>query len=299
MILLVYFTFLPSEGNAATVSINCNLGQSIGASLPGLNPGDTLLVTGICNENVYIPGQFNQITLDGQGSTTINSQITSIATIAIKGGQITIRGFVINGANDGIQVYRGGTAIIDNNTIQMTASGVFGRGIIVNQLSFAQIVNNLIQNNPLDGILVSETGSARIGFLFGEDTVARPNTIIGNGGDGISVSQSSNARIVGNTLANNGGAAVRVSKAAHADISSNNIDGNAGDGINVSENSGVNLGNDAGTGIFDAPNDTSSSNGRFGVSCSVGGYANGRLGTLNGSSGKRNFESGCINSLDK
>ena len=38
-----------------------------------------------------------------------------------------------------------------------------------------------------DGIRVGENSVARIGFLFGSDTVARPNTIQTNGDDGIEV----------------------------------------------------------------------------------------------------------------
>jgi hypothetical protein len=84
-----------------------------------------------------------------------------------------------------------------------------------------------------------------------------------------------------------------------AEISANTIDGNSGDAIAISHNSGVHLGRDTGNGIMDLPN--SGDNAGVGVRCTIGGYADGRIGSLD--SGEVSFDAGsgpnggCINSL--
>ena len=95
------------------------------------------------------------------------------------------------------------------------------------------------------------------------------------------------------------GNGINVIQASQATISDNSINGNGQNGIFVSENSGVNLGSDTGSGIFDAPNTTAVNNGRNGINCRVGGYGNGRIGTLNGNGGPKDFGTSCIDSLDK
>lgn len=127
-----------------------------------------------------------------------------------------------------------------------------------------------------------------------------------NGDSGIHVTRSSSARIIGKTISNaTGGSGIIVSRASHAEISSNTINGNNEHGIFVTQNSGVNLGRDTGTGIFDAPNSTTVNNTQNGIRCLLNSYADGRLGSLNGTAGAKNFVStlpgansgGCHDSL--
>ncbi len=106
-------------------------------------PGDTVLVSGTCNEHVVIPFEVVRVTLDGQGKTTINGPTASKPCILVNGRGITIKGFTITGGRGGIWVFGGGqAAIIDGNTIQ---SGEVN-GVLVHRSSFAVIVNNTIQN---------------------------------------------------------------------------------------------------------------------------------------------------------
>lgn len=46
-------------------TVDCNGGETIGGKLKDLIPGDALMVSGICNENVVIPEEVHRITLDG------------------------------------------------------------------------------------------------------------------------------------------------------------------------------------------------------------------------------------------
>jgi parallel beta-helix repeat protein len=248
-------------------------------------------VTGTCNENIdfYSPKFF--IILDGGGTAVINGN-PGRPTVGVGGDNITIRGFTITGGQHGVFVYRNGYAIIDGNTIE--SSG--GHGIGLENSATARIVNNTIQNNPRDGIVISQNSSARIGIIYPFDSIAQPNTIEYNSGNGIAVLNSSSALIVGNTISENGGDGISVARVSQADISDNTIDGNDGNGIFVTQNSGVNLGNDTGQTIIDLPNTTTAENGLFGLKGTIGGYADGLLGTLTGSMGRVFFDLRSINS---
>ena len=259
-------------------------------------PGDTLTVSGTCYENVSIPAGKDLLTLDGNGIGAVHGPDVTVNTIQLRGPQgITIRRLTISGGRVGIDVSRGATALIDGNTIEGTGRN----GITLGAFASANIVNNTIQNNPSQGILVTGNAFGFIGFATADDTTASPNVIRNNGNNGISVTFSSSARIAGNTISNNARSGINIDRVSHANVSSNSIDGNGQHGIYVTDNSGVNLGIDTGTGLFDAPNRTVVNNVLSGIACRVGSYANGRRGTLNGNTGPTDFGGTCVNSLDK
>lgn len=285
---------LTSSGEAATMKLTCTAKDTIRNAIKKLKPGDTLSVTGTCNENLVIPEEIVRVVLDGQGKATINGPDKSSPTVTVNGRGITVKGFTVTGGRDGIVVSRGGQAVIDRNSIEGT-----GRiGLQVNQSSFAVIVNNTIQNNQTNGISIGGSSYAIVGILTGLDKTASPNTIQNNGQNGISVQRSSNARITGNTIRNNKLNGILVSRASQADITSSTIDGNGMSGIDVSQNSSVQLGADKGTGIFESPNTTTAGNAQFGIKCTTNSSADGRLGTLNGNSGAKNFDNSCVDSLE-
>jgi parallel beta-helix repeat protein len=294
---LLTFGFLgtvsPSEGKVLKVA--CSAKKTLNAFIPRLNPGDTVVVTGTCHENVVIPSEISEITIDGQGTAIINAVVPTAATLINRGMNNTIKNLTITGAQTAIQVQRSSSMTIDSVVI----SGVGETGIAVNGSSFARIVNSTIQNNVNgNGITVTENSSARIGYLTNNDTTALPNTITGND-RGVVVSESSSATIVGNTISNNLREGILVNAVSHADIASNTINGNGNNGIHVGRNSGVDLGSDSGTSIFEVPNSTTSGseNVGFGLRCFINSYADRRLGSLNGTLGQKDaFTGGCIDS---
>jgi Right handed beta helix region len=295
LVVLVGLLWFPlSVADAATVKLACNGKNTIGNAVKKLKPGDTLLVSGTCNETVEIGPELSRITLDGQGKTTVNGPDAKTNTITVLGREVTIKGFTVRGGRRGIAVSRGGTAVVDGNIIENVA-GDFG--VQVSQASVARIINNTIRNNPGNGINVSASSYAFIGFLTTLEPTARPNTIQNNGTAGINVGRSAAARIHGNTITDNKTAGVLVNRASQVDIGSNNISGNGGDGILVVGNSSVNLGSATGTGLFQAPNTSGAPNNGFGIRCSSNSSAEGRLGTLNGSKGTKDFDASCVDSL--
>jgi hypothetical protein len=57
-----------ATSEAASFQLICGHQRTISDALRRLRPGDTLSVSGTCNENVLIPEQVVNITLDGQGT---------------------------------------------------------------------------------------------------------------------------------------------------------------------------------------------------------------------------------------
>jgi parallel beta-helix repeat protein len=216
--------------------------------------------------------------------------------LCITGTGITIRGFVITGGNpQAVAVQDGGTAVIDGNTIQFAARN----GIAVFRGSSANIVNNTIQNSGLAGIAIQQTSTARIGWSGPPNNrVSAPNTIQNNGAEGVQVYRGSSAQIFSNTIQNNASHGVFVDRNSQAEIAACLITGNVGDGIRGMRGAGVDTGTDAtgATPQFD-DNTNTGTNGGYGVRCTLGGFVDGRLGTLTGVLGGKFFAESCVDSL--
>ena len=283
----------PLGAQPATNSVNCDAGDTIRGALPGLRPGDTLVVRGTCNEGVTIPPEMANVTFDGDGTASIRSPGIGFQVL---GRAITIRGFDITAVRNGINVLRGGTAIIDGNTIHDTGgSGLPGTGLGINvaQNAFASMVNNTIRNNANVGIIVQEASGGRIGYTDILEA-GLPNVIEGNG-FGIRVSRTAIASIVGATIVGNRMDGIHVERGSHADIANNTISGNQGNGITVIDNSSV---------FFELPGvvlpnktDPDWRNEGFGISCTVGGSVSKALGTLAGSKGAVDFGRSCVDNV--
>ena len=293
----VFVSLSPSVGRAQSDkhTLTCGPEKTIGQAIKTLKPGDTLVVSGTCNENVAIGQEVERITLDGQGTAAINGD-SSANAVTVSGRGITIRGFVITGgAPQAISVSDGGSAVIDGNTIQNAGRN----GIAVFRNSSADIINNTIQNNPLAGIAIQSNSSARIGWVGPPNNrISQPNTIQNNGAQGIQVYRGSSAQIFSNTIQNNGSDGVIVDRNAQAEIAACTITGNAGDGIRGIRNAGVDIGTDAtgATPQFD-DNTNTGTNGGYGVRCTIDGFVDGRLGTLTGTLGGKFFGEACTDSV--
>ena len=293
----VFLGLSPTVGRAeaGTHTLTCGPDKTIGQAIKTLKPGDTLLVSGTCHENVAIGQEVQRITLDGQGTATINGD-SSANAVTVTGRGITIRGFVITGgAPQAVNVADGGSAVIDGNTIQYAARN----GIAVFRNSSADIINNTIQNNPLAGIAIQSNSSARIGWVGPPNNrVSAPNTIENNGAQGIQVYRGSSAQIFSNTIQNNGSHGIFVDRNSQAEVAACTITGNLGDGIRGMRNAGVDVGTDAtgATPQFDDDTNTGT-NGGWGVRCMIDGFVDGLLGTLTGRSGGKTFAEGCTDSV--
>ncbi len=308
MVLAAFLWLLPSVGlGQCNVSIAATSYPSINAAVSAAVFGDTINVSGTCTENVLISANKANITLNGGGAATIICQspippsvCSTTGNVMILGKTITIRGFNITGGLAAIQIIQGASATITGNNIY----GTHKNGMLVGHGSYATILNNTIHDTGLDpnyhnntGIEVSDNAIAWIGVPNAISTVAIPN-VIQNNQNGIRVRRGADAVIVGNTISNNTDNGIEVVEGSVANIADNLIDGNGQNGILVSQGSGVNLGNDdTATTLFNLPN--SGTNGYKGLSCSIGGYVDGVLGTLHGLHGALGISKGCFNSVTK
>ena len=278
--------------NAATVSVDCDAGNTITSALGGIKPGDTVLVSGTCKEQVSIAPEIVRITLDGQKKTTIQHPGGSAASphaVFIRGKEITIKGFTVTGGLDGIHLSGPASTVIDGNVVVKNT----GRGIHIDKGSIARILNSTIQDSGGIGIDITGVSYAYIGVAIPRVPALSPNTIRNNGGPGINIERSSGAWIVGNTISNNKESGIAVHRNAQADVIANVINANGGDAITVSHNGGVNLSSET---RRDGPNQTASAqnNGGAGIRCTIGGYVEGPLGTLAGKRGAKEFDNSCV-----
>jgi parallel beta-helix repeat protein len=290
----LFLIFLAPPASAATVTVNCP-GETIQAAVDAAGPGDTINVTGTCNENVLLPNDKVKVFLQGGGTAVIAGADSSLPVIDIRGKAILVQGFTIKGGRDGIEVHRSANAVINSNVIQNMAAG-----IVVYEVAFTVITNNMIQNNSQVGVLLHGSASANIGVNSATDSVASPNTIRNNG-DGILLSGAAQANIIGNTIRNNSNNGITLNRGAQANIAKNTINANAGQGILAFQGAGANLGGASENSfggllpLLKSANSTTSNNGHFGIACGVGAYIAGNLGSLNGNSGDVgfSFDSAC------
>jgi hypothetical protein len=278
-----------ANDHATTKYVNCDNGETITAALPFVRPGDTLIISGTCNENLLLSsssGAYNGLTLDGQGTATIAGPDPTLNVIELAGvSGFTIRGLTITGGNDGLSINTGSVVAIDTVIVQGTGRhGIhFQRGS-----TMGYVVNSTIQNNPGNGIVINENSYVRVGFTDGVGASqgdTGPCVIQNNGGYGIRIQRGASARIYTNTISNNANNGINIESASYAEVATNVIEGNGKNGISVSENSTLHLGNPSGTKNEDQPNTASVPNGLFGLSVSWGSYVSGRMGTLTGNSG--------------
>jgi parallel beta helix pectate lyase-like protein len=234
-------------------------GQNLKAVLAGISPpGVHGMNEGFLNNNL---GLFNNTDFDVSGcpstaaSDAIDTRCNNNRGIrAQRGGQMLLGRHTAFGAF--LSKLTGETA--NHNPRQyeektgVCIHSLSKAGIEVAQGSLARVINSEVHHAGGDGILVSETSLAAIGFSSGGELNGTndpfpgpgnggPNYIHDNLGNGVNIQRNSGARIVGNTIFNNTGNGVSVTRGAHADVADNVISLNSR-GVDVNDNSAVNLG---------------------------------------------------------
>ena len=284
------FAGLCIAANAATLSVDCDAGNTIASVYATVKPGDTVLVSGTCREQVSIPPEITRVTFDGQKKTTIQhpgGSSPSPHAFYNRGKEIIIKNFTVTGGQDGIHLSGPASAVIDGNLVTKNS----GRGIHIDKGSIARILNTTVEQSGGIGIDITGASYAYIGLFIPRVPALAPNTIRNNGGPGINIERTSGAWIVGNTISNNKQSGIEVHRNAQADVIANTIDGNGGDAITVSYNGGVNFDSEP---RKDGPNKTTQPNAGAGIKCLIGGYVDGPMGTLAGAKGAKDFDKSCV-----
>jgi parallel beta-helix repeat protein len=281
------------QANAATVSVDCDAGNKIQAAVDNAKPGDTVLVSGTCNEQVSFNPEVVRVTLDGQKKTTITHPgkgAPSPHTVMIRGRDITVKGITVIGGLDGIHLAGPASAELDGNVVRKATRA----GIHIDKGSVARILGNTVEDCGAYGIDITGVSLAYIGVRIPRIPALSPNMVRNNGGPGINIERSSEAWIVGNTISNNKGSGIAVHRNSHADVIANTINANGGDAISASFGSGINLRSEP---RKDGPNQTAEPNAGAGIHCTTGGYVDGPPGSLAGKQGAKAFEQGCVDRL--
>ncbi|MFQ5962149.1 MAG: right-handed parallel beta-helix repeat-containing protein [Candidatus Methylomirabilales bacterium] len=250
---VVFAVAMTVQANGAVEEVDCNDGDTITETLEDADPGDTIRVTGICQETVTITT--DRLTLDGQGSAIIDGSGGSQDVVTIDGARgVTLTGLTIQNGREGILGINAATFTVDNTTVQgnsshgielVRASATLtninssqnGRaGVLIARNSLIALTNSTLHNN-LTGLVVFSNSTAR---LFGtnvmSDNLTQGSTVglggavfsIGstilandNGAEGLFLLQDGNIQLIGGTL--------EASR-------------NGTDGINLLQNSSIILG---------------------------------------------------------
>ena len=290
--LLAAIAFCAFEAGAANVTVDCDAGQSLNPAIRSAKPGDSVLVSGTCREQISIPPEVVNITVDGQKKTTIQhpgGQQPSPHAFYNRGKEVTIKNLTVTGGLDGIHLSGPASAVIDGAIVTKNK----GRGIHIDKGSVVRILNTTVEESGLIGIDVTGASYAYVGLYIPRVPELKPNTIRNNGGPGINIERTAGAWIVGNTIQGNKESGIAVHRHAQADVIANRIDDNGGDAISASFGGGINLLSEP---RRDGPNQ-GQGNGGVGIRCSAGGYVDGPLGSLTGAKGAKAIESGCVDRI--
>ncbi len=208
-----------------TLQVDCDAGQSIQAAVDGAGDGDTINVSGTCNERFTISK--NRIKLIGLTGASIIGPDNSGDMIRVRGSNVLIDGFsTLTGDRRSILVERAGSAFIRNNIILGSGS----TGIGVKESSSARIENNTIENSGTHGVRVTESSFARVVGNLIKNSVRK----------GVIVTQSGSAGIFDNTITENQ-VGIVMNTGGAGSIDNNIITDNDGDGIAIRNGSAVRL----------------------------------------------------------
>jgi hypothetical protein len=287
--ILLYFL---AVSPALSSTVNCDANGKLADALTRAKPGAKILIRGLCRENLVVPPELHDVTLDGGGTAAIVAPNERQPVLTVAGRKITVRGLGLAGGRNGIDVVNGGVAVIervtveDNGTAGQPGSGI---GINVDQRATVSIVDTTIRRNANVGILV-QNSAARIGFLE-QTTIVRANTIADNGSAGILVTEGARAEVVGATISRNKGDGIRVARHSLLDAADNTIEGNDPNGIAVTEDSVAHLAT-----LNGKPNRTGpeAKGAAYGIACSLGAELTGARGTLAGRQGATNLDTSCV-----
>jgi len=133
--------------DSAVKKVECDNGQTLTDALQKAKPGDTLQVTGTCQERVIITT--DRLTLDGDGSAVLDgggggpTEFEGVVTIDGAHG-VTLTGFTIqNGPGEGILGRHGAAFTMQHTTVQDNAH----TGIVVSDGSTADLSDTTVWRN--------------------------------------------------------------------------------------------------------------------------------------------------------
>ena len=172
--------------------MDCSSG-TIADAMSQAQPGDTIMITGTCNETVEVDK--DGITLDGGGSAVIDGAGIDAAVISVNGHQnVTIKGLTVQNGLSGIRLVESAAAWLVDVTAQgsRSKSGYeSGPGIVVATSSTVVLSGAIVaKDNAQNGIWVGQSSSAVVlgnYVIQGNRWPSASVQVSGNGAQGIQV----------------------------------------------------------------------------------------------------------------
>ena len=252
--------------NDLVIIVGCASGESIGRALSRPTVVDrrmVVVVSGTCTENVVI--ERDEVTLQGEPGAGVVAADPALPTISLLGARrIVITSLAVSGGSDGISANRGsgldvsactlqgnsrfglvvsynGTATLDNCTIQNNGN----HGAVAANGAQLVVTNSTVQNNAGNGLVGTRNSHLRVGQDANGGSTPGPVTIRSNGQNGVGITDSAAAIVIGGVIENNAGNGVAVggSSSAMIGIGSFNVTapvtirGNNSNGVNIDQGS--------------------------------------------------------------
>lgn len=238
---------------------------SINAALPNAWPGSSIIVTGTCNENVYLQGVSNLNLGTWWGQTaTINGtiSISNSTLVYLYGLNVT------SPSGDGVNVSNSRSIVLDT----CTGSGNAGAGLRASGMSDVSVITKgAFDNNASGGISVGSNSLVSLGGWGGLIDISN------NSGPGVYASQGAFWTLGNTTISNNllgspqgAGLGIMLLGGARAQIGAlfgpNILEGNPAGGASIGEGSEISFWSAGQPNIIQ-------SNGPTGVSVNLGSQA--------------------------
>ena len=239
------------SGGGSTHTVDCNAGESIQTKVDAAQAGDTIMITGTCNEAVLV--NKDGITLDGGGSAVIDAMDFDAPTISINGHQnVVIKGLRLQNGLHGVRLAESAAAWLENVTAQgsRSKSGYdSGAGIVAYTSSTVVLTGTIVANdNAGSGI---HAGSASTVVILGnvviEGNRLPPVSVEANGNGWRGIDIAGNGELAVYTAygeyatvhaKNNGGAGIAATHGANAIFTAGTTieaTGNGGAGFEMHE----------------------------------------------------------------
>lgn len=186
-----------SSGGGVTHTVDCNAGETIQSKVDAAQPGDTIVITGTCNEAVVV--NKDDITLDGGRSAIIDAMDFDDAAIFVDGRQnVTIKGLTVQNGLFGIKIVEGAAVWLEDFTARnsrIKSGHDSGNGIMAVQSTSVVLAGAIISDgNERHGLGVYRgSGAVVVGNATVEERRLPPTSLQtdDNGEHGIQVSESS------------------------------------------------------------------------------------------------------------
>ena len=211
---IIALLLLVGGAGAATITVN-DSDDTIQDAIDSASEGDTILVySGTYEGDVNVDKQLILRGVDnGSGMPVVNGGGDDGITLSADG--ITLEGFVITNADNGIHIQSSNNTITNNaadNTISPNNNGIYLENSNNNTL-----INNTLNSNTLDGIYLYSSGN---------------NTLINNTASsnsyGIDIETSSNNKLT-NNIANSNNYGIYFYSSDYNNLTNNNASNNTND----------------------------------------------------------------------